>query len=80
MQDGHCPSCFLRIGGHRKKHCDLYESPVMSVIEGTGFHPFVVPARRDGGYHQSSAAAIYPQQHCVGWALPNTKQTIQDMV
>jgi hypothetical protein len=28
----------------------LYESPVMSVLEGTGFHPFVVPALRDGGY------------------------------
>jgi len=27
-------------------------------------------------YHQSSAAAIYPQQHCVGWALPNTEQAI----
>ena|GEM_PF-5427430 len=24
--------------------------PVMSVIEGIGFLPFVVPARRDGGY------------------------------
>jgi hypothetical protein len=22
----------------------------MSVIEGTGFHPFVVPVCRDGGY------------------------------
>jgi hypothetical protein len=31
-------------------------------------------------YHQRSAVAIYPQQHCVGWALPNTKQTFQDMV
>jgi hypothetical protein len=30
-------------------HAGLYESPVMSVIEGTGFHPFVVPARRDAG-------------------------------
>jgi hypothetical protein len=32
----------------------LYESPVMSVIEGTGFHPFVVPARRDEGYWKKS--------------------------
>jgi len=29
---------------------------------------------------QSSTAAIYPQKHCVGWALPNTRQTFQDMV
>jgi hypothetical protein len=26
-------------------HAGLYESPVMSVIEGTGSHPFVVPAQ-----------------------------------
>jgi hypothetical protein len=31
-------------------------------------------------YHQSSATVIYPQLHCVGWALPNTKQAFQDMV
>jgi hypothetical protein len=30
--------------------------------------------------YQGSTAAIYPQQHCVGWALPNTKQTFQHMV
>ncbi len=30
--------------------------------------------------HQSSATVIYPQLHCVGWALPNTKQAFQDMV
>jgi|GEM_PF-3806206 len=30
--------------------CSFYESPVTTVIEGTGFHPLVVPARRDGGY------------------------------
>jgi hypothetical protein len=77
----------------------LYESPVMSIFERTGFHPFVVPVYRDGGYnrntspcrqgmetnffcdyHQRSAAVIYPHNHCVGWALPNTKQTFQDMV
>jgi hypothetical protein len=28
----------------------LFESPVMSVIEGAGFHPFIVPVCRDGGY------------------------------
>jgi hypothetical protein len=33
----------------------------------------------DCDYHQSSATVIYPQYHCVGWALPNTKQTFQDM-
>jgi hypothetical protein len=30
----------LSFGGHPTL---LYESPVMSVIEDTGFHPFVVP-------------------------------------
>ena len=36
----------------RKRSAALvfYESPVMSVIEGTDFHPFVVPVCRDGGY------------------------------
>jgi hypothetical protein len=28
----------------------VHESPVMSVIEGTGFHPLVVPVCRDGAY------------------------------
>jgi hypothetical protein len=36
----------------------LYESPVMSVVEGTGFHPFVVPARRDGGLYESPVMAV----------------------
>jgi hypothetical protein len=28
----------------------VYESPVISVLDGTGFHPFVVPVYRDSGY------------------------------
>jgi len=39
----------------------------------------VFQPKKERDDHQSSAAVIYPQQHCVGWALPNTKQTFQDM-
>jgi hypothetical protein len=36
----------------------LYESPVTSVIEGTGFHPFVVPGYRDGGLYESPVMSV----------------------
>jgi hypothetical protein len=42
--------------GPTASHAGLYESPVMSVSRGTGFHPFVVQARRDGGYWVYKAA------------------------
>jgi hypothetical protein len=41
-------SIFIVRCARRAGNDGLYESPVMSVSEGTGFHPFVIPARRDG--------------------------------
>jgi|GEM_PF-3495618 len=36
----------------------LCESPVMSIIEGTGFHPFVVPMCRDGVLYESPVMSV----------------------